>query len=130
MVLSLTLSGGAKAQQKSPRAEVIDIIALNFFRVKRFFHICRIFLHKTKKILKKGLQKRKVCVIIPLLFRGIVQSVEHQSPKLGVVGSSPPAPAKEKSAFGRMRIFLCIIHYSLFIIHYSFAYRGFLMKNE
>ena len=29
--------------------------------------------------------------------RGIVQSVEHQSPKLGVVGSNPPAPAKEKS---------------------------------
>ena len=28
--------------------------------------------------------------------RGIVQSVEHQSPKLGVVGSSPSAPAKAK----------------------------------
>ena len=37
------------------------------------------------------------CVIISLLYRGIVQSVEHQSPKLGVVGSSPPAPAKEKA---------------------------------
>ena len=29
--------------------------------------------------------------------RGIVQSVEHQSPKLGVVGSSPSAPAKKKA---------------------------------
>ena len=39
------------------------------------------------------------CVIIPLLLRGIVQSVEHQSPKLGVVGSSPPAPANKKGTF-------------------------------
>ena len=30
-------------------------------------------------------------------YRGIVQLVEHQSPKLGVVGSSPPAPAKKKA---------------------------------
>ena len=45
---------------------------------------------------KKGLQKAIVCDIISLLYRGIVQSVEHQSPKLGVVGSSPPAPAKQK----------------------------------
>ena len=30
-------------------------------------------------------------------YRGIVQSVEHQSPKLGVVGSSPSAPAKKKA---------------------------------
>ena len=32
-----------------------------------------------------------------ICYRGIVQSVEHQSPKLGVVGSSPSAPAKKKA---------------------------------
>ena len=32
--------------------------------------------------------------IILKVFRGVVQSVEHQSPKLGVQGSSPCAPAK------------------------------------
>ena len=37
--------------------------------------------------------------------RGVVQSVEHQSPKLGVQGSSPCAPAKKSSFFGT-RIFL------------------------
>ena len=41
-----------------------------------------------------------------LLYRGIVQSVEHQSPKLGVVGSSPPAPAKEKAHRIRGGLFL------------------------
>jgi len=66
--LSLTLQGGAKAQQKSPRAEVIDIIALNFFRVKRFFHFYRIFLHKTKKNFKKGLAKaQSVCYNTPVI---------------------------------------------------------------
>ena len=35
--------------------------------------------------------------IILSVLRGIVQSVEHQSPKLGVVGSNPPAPAKKKA---------------------------------
>ena len=30
------------------------------------------------------------------MHRGVVQSVEHQSPKLGVQGSSPCAPAKTK----------------------------------
>ncbi len=35
--------------------------------------------------------------------RGIVQSVEHQSPKLGVVGSSPSAPAKKRHL--RMTLF-------------------------
>ena len=29
--------------------------------------------------------------------RGIVQLVEHQSPKLGVAGSSPSAPVKKKA---------------------------------
>ena len=31
--------------------------------------------------------------------RGVVQSVEHQSPKLGVQGSSPCAPAKKIDKF-------------------------------
>ena len=30
------------------------------------------------------------------MYRGVVQSVEHQSPKLGVQGSSPCAPAKNR----------------------------------
>ena len=32
-------------------------------------------------------------------YRGVVQSVEHQSPKLGVQGSSPCAPAKSLGRF-------------------------------
>ena len=43
------------------------------------------------------LQNKKSYDIIARSQRGIVQSVEHQSPKLGVVGSSPPAPAKKKA---------------------------------
>ena len=31
-------------------------------------------------------------------YRGLVQLVEHQSPKLGVGGSSPPAPANAEIA--------------------------------
>ena len=49
----------------------------------------------------------------------LVQLDELATGEFGV--QNPPAPAKEKSAFVRMRIFLCIIHYSLFIIHYSFV---------
>ena len=40
-----------------------------------------------------------------ICYRGIVQSVEHQSPKLGVVGSSPSAPAKKKADFESNRLF-------------------------
>ena len=55
--------------------------------------------------LKKLLQNSFCCGIIHNVvdvtakneYRGIVQSVEHQSPKLGVVGSSPSAPAKKKA---------------------------------
>ena len=65
--------------------------------VKRIFLFFSRFFAAKEIFLKKGLQIAARCVIIPLLFRGIVQSVEHQSPKLGVVGSSPPAPAKRKS---------------------------------
>ena len=69
--------------------------------------------------------------IILSVLRGIVQSVEHQSPKLGVVGSSPSAPAKKKSRARKQAAFLFVLfifHYSSFIIHLSCA--TFLMKNE
>ena len=33
---------------------------------------------------------------VSIKYRGVVQLVEHQSPKLGVQGSSPCAPAKTK----------------------------------
>ncbi len=36
-----------------------------------------------------------------------------------VVGSSPTVGAKRKSVLERGRIFVCIIHFSIFIIHYS-----------
>ena len=41
--------------------------------------------------------KINCAIILWYEYRGIVQSVEHQSPKLGVVGSSPSAPAKKKA---------------------------------
>ena len=37
----------------------------------------------------------------------------------------PSRGSQTKSAFVRRRIFVCIIHYSLFIIHYSFPTSGF-----
>ena len=57
-----------------------------------------------KQILKKfqkGIAFSKiVCYNIKrLINRGVVQSVEHQSPKLGVQGSSPCAPAKKIDKF-------------------------------
>ena len=53
---------------------------------------------KNEKIFKKPLLFFKNRVIIARSHRGIVQLVEHQSPKLGVVGSSPSAPAKWNSS--------------------------------
>ena len=50
-----------------------------------------------KYFFKKVLHFAKLCVIMSLVHRGIVQSVEHQSPKLGVVGSSPSAPVEKKA---------------------------------
>ena len=58
------------------------------------------FFFKTfEKTFQKDLIFAKECAIIPksTKYRGIVQSVEHQSPKLSVVGSSPSAPAKKKA---------------------------------
>ena len=45
--------------------------------------------------------------------------VERNLAKVEVAGSSPVIRSKQKSAFERRRIFVCIIHYSIFIIHYS-----------
>ena len=42
----------------------------------------------------------------------------------------PVRGAQTKSAFERRRIFVCIIHFSLFIIHYSFSLCGLWMNNE
>ncbi len=44
--------------------------------------------------------------IISRSHRGIVQLVEHQSPKLGVVGSSPSAPAKKPDKFRLVEFFI------------------------
>ena len=41
--------------------------------------------------------QKKYDILFEYINRGIVQLVEHQSPKLGVVGSSPSAPAKKKA---------------------------------
>ena len=43
-----------------------------------------------------------------------------------VMGSSPTISTKRKSVLVRGRIFGCIIHFSIFIIHYSLSENGFL----
>ena len=58
----------------------------------------------------------------------LAQSVEHAAVNRRVVGSSPTGGAKRKSVLERGRIFVCIIHYSFFIIHYSLSENGF--SNE
>ena len=55
------------------------------------------FFDKNKKIFEKLLLFLKNRAIIARSHRGIVQLVEHQSPKLGVQGSSPCAPANKKA---------------------------------
>ena len=65
--------------------------------------------------LKNILTKFILFVIIRDVHRGLVQSVEHRSPKPSVVGSSPPAPAKKKSRARKQATFLFV----LFIFHYS-----------
>ena len=44
--------------------------------------------------------KNVIKLWIELLHRGIAQLVEHRSPKPGVGGSSPSAPAKKIERFG------------------------------
>ena len=57
------------------------------------------------------------------MHRGVVQSVEHQSPKLGVVGSSPSAPAK-KSKSKDLDFFICAAGTT------SFARKGNIISSE
>ena len=54
-------------------------------------------------------------VIISRSHRGIVQSVEHQSPKLGVVGSSPSAPAKKAKPQG-LAFFICAARHNIICV--------------
>ena len=49
----------------------------------------------------------------------MAQLVEHILGKDEVISSTLISSSKQKSVLGRGRIFVCIIHYSLFIIHYS-----------
>ncbi|MEE1050352.1 MAG: hypothetical protein U0M60_23355, partial [Clostridia bacterium] len=48
------------------------------------------------------------------------QLVEHILGKDEVTGSNPVSSSKRKSVHESGRMFVCIIHYSIFIIHYSF----------
>ena len=65
---------------------------------------------------------------MPTFFALIAQSVEHAAVNRSVTGSSPVWGAKRKSVLVRGRIFVCIIHFSIFIIHYSLSENGF--SNE
>ena len=58
-------------------------------------------------------------------YADLAHLVERDLAKVEVAGSSPVIRSKQKSAFERRRIFVCIIHYSLFIIHHSFILSGF-----
>ena len=55
------------------------------------------YLTKRKVFCKNTLTKKLLFSIIVDVHRGLVQSVEHRSPKPSVVGSSPPAPAKKRT---------------------------------
>ena len=70
------------------------IICTNFVKVQKAQRIspslfCKVFCQKV-------LTNSDLFSIIMPVHRGLVQSVEHRSPKPSVVGSSPPAPAKNK----------------------------------
>ena len=49
--------------------------------------------------------KKSVIYYVGYIFRGVVQSVEHQSPKLGVQSSSLCAPAKKFDKFWLVEFF-------------------------
>ena len=58
----------------------------------------------------------------------LAQSVERMTVNHDVVSSSLTGAAKRKSVLVRGRIFVCIIHFSIFIIHCSLSENGF--SNE
>ena len=60
-------------------------------------------------------------VLVPCTPFGVIVAHEFKSIRKLLKISFLSPLHKEKSAFVRMRIFLCIIHYSLFIIHCSFV---------
>ena len=64
-------------------------------------------------------------MVLPKLYSSLAQLVEHAAVNRRVVGSSPSGGAKRKSVHISGRIFVCIIHYSFFIIHYSLNENGF-----
>ena len=63
-------------------------------------------------------------------FADLAHLVERDLAKVEVAGSSPVIRSKQKSAFARRRIFVCILHYSLFIIHFGQADFELIMNNE
>ena len=55
------------------------------------------------------------------LHRGVVQSVEHQSPKPRVVGSSPSAPAK-KSKSKDLDFFICAVRHNIICMEHATSF--------
>ena len=51
----------------------------------------------------------------PIITKGLVYPLQN------LRASKSATRHKQNSAFARMRSFVCIIHFSLFIIHYSFV---------
>ena len=79
-------------------------------------------------MVEQGTENPRVVGSIPTggtTYADLAHLVERRLAKAKVAGSSPVIRSKQKSAFERRRIFICIIHYSLFIIHYSFCASGF-----
>ncbi len=52
-------------------------------------------------------------------YAAMAQVVEHILGKDEVTSSNLVSSSKRKSVLVRERIFVCIIHFSIFIIHYS-----------
>ena len=66
---------------------------------------------------KKTLTNPHLFSIIVNVHRGLVQSVEHRSPKPSVVGSSPPAPAKKNPSLMTWIFFICAVGTTSFAWH-------------